>query len=174
MALSKIAKINEGFKHQLNKLLAKKCRIYIAMGEFDETDIPTDKAELATLYSATGSFLPLGDMDNSGSNISWTEKTYKTDFSTVGMGYDVNGNFVGVTVTAEMLDFVSDLGHGAYSFLFVPDKTDDIFFALSGVTLTTDGNLAVVEGDTPSKITFKASRGANKITDVVKFKELSN
>ncbi|HPK40009.1 MAG: hypothetical protein WDA18_09305 [Candidatus Ratteibacteria bacterium] len=172
MALKKITNTN-GFQHQVNAILAAKCRIYIAEGEFGDDDIPSDLEALAALYGSSGDFLPFGDMDNTGSNISWTEKTYEIDFSTVGLGYEVQGNFVSVTITDEMLDFCGDLGRKVYSFLFVPDQAKDIFFALSGVVVTSEGSLSVVEGDTPSKITFRATRKCNKITDAVKYKKLS-
>ena len=41
------------------------------------------------------------------------------------------------------------------------------------MTVTTEGNLGVVE-DGLSKITFKISRKANKITDVIKFAKVSS
>ena len=59
-----------------------------------------------------------------------------------------------------------------FSFLFIPEGTDDVLFAVSGVTVTTEGNLGVVE-DGLSKITFKVSRKVNKITDVIKFARLT-
>jgi hypothetical protein len=158
-----------GFKHRINSVLQGKCYIYIARGEFLGSDIPTTKVALANLVSGTDSpSLPIGDNDATGSNITWSEKTIETDFSTIGAGYDITGNIVSITVNKIMFQFISALGFTRYSFLFVPEGTDDVFFAISGVTVTTDGNLGVVE-DGLSKITFKLSRKANKITDVIKF-----
>jgi hypothetical protein len=162
-----------GFKHKINDVLRGKCNIFIAKGEFNTVDIPTSKSQLASLINDTDSpFLPIGDMDATGSNITWSEKTIETDFSTLGAGYEVNGVFVSITINKNMFQFVSELGFSRYSFLFIPEGTDDIFFAVSGVTVTTEGNLGVVE-DGLSKITFKVSRKANKITDVIKFATLT-
>ena len=161
-----------GFKHRVNSVLQGKCNVFIARGEFLPSDIPATKQALANLINGTDSpFLPVGDMDATGSNITWTEKTIDVDFSTLGAGFDINGTFVSITVNRNMFQFISELGHNRYSFLFVPEGTDDIFFAVSGVTITTEGNLGVVE-DGLSKITFKVSRKANKITDVIKFAKL--
>jgi hypothetical protein len=163
-----------GFKHRINDVLQGKCHIFIARGEFLNSDVPSTKTALAGLINGSSSpFLPLGDMDATGSNIAWTEKTIDVDFSTLGAGYDITGTFVSITVNKNMFQFVTDLGHSRYSFLFVPEGTDDVLFAVSGVTITTEGNLGVVE-DGLSKITFKVSRKANKITDVIKFARYSN
>jgi hypothetical protein len=146
-----------------------KCFIYIAKGEFKPADIPHSQTALETLISGTNCpFLPLGDMDATGSNIAWSEKTIDTDFSTLGAGYDITGTFVSITINRTMFGFITGLGHSRYSFLFVPEGVNDVFFAVSGVTITTEGSLGVVE-DGLSKITFKVSRKANKITDVIKF-----
>jgi hypothetical protein len=63
------------------------------------------------------------------------------------------------------------LGAKTYSLLFVPEGVNNIFFALNGVTITTEGNLPIVDGDALAKITFKTFRHANLIEDVVKFEE---
>ena len=163
----------EGFKNKLNDILQGKCYIYIAKGEFLNSDIPSSANALNNLISGTNSpFLPLGDMDATGSNITWTPKTIDTDFSTLVVGYDVNGTFVSITINKNMFKFVTELGYNRYSFLFIPEGVEDIFFAVSGVTVVTEGNLGVVE-DGLSKITFKVSRKANKITDVIKFTKFS-
>ena len=163
-----------GFKHRLNDVMQGKCNIFIAKGEFNSSDIPATQFQLQSLMSGSGSpFLPLGDMDATGSNIAWTEKTIETDFSTLGTGYEITGTFVSITVNKNMFQFLTELGYSRYSFLFIPEGVDDIFFAVSGVTVTTEGNLGVVE-DGLSKITFKVSRKANKITDVIKFAKFSN
>jgi len=162
-----------GFRHSVNDVLQGKCHTFIARGEFLPSDIPSSKIALANLISGNNSpFLPLGDMDATGSNITWSEKTIDTDFNVIGAGYDITGTFVSITVNRNMLQFVTELGHRRYSFLFVPEGTDDVLFAVSGVTVTTEGNLGVVE-DGLSKITFKVSRKANKITDVIKFARFS-
>jgi len=163
-----------GFLHLINDILKGKCFIYIAKGEFQTSDVPTNKNGLTNLISgSTSPFLPLGDMDATGSNVSWSEKTIETDFSTLGAGYEVTGTFVSITVSKKMLNFIDGLGNARYSFLFVPEGTDDVFFALSGMTVTTEGNLGVVE-DGLSKITFKVSRKANKLTDVIKLAKLTS
>ena len=162
-----------GFKHRVNDVLQGKCNIFIARGEFLASEVPSTKAALlALIIGANAPFFPLGDMDATGSNITWNEKTIETDFSTLGAGYEVNGTFVSITVNKNMIQFTDELGHGRYSFLFIPEGTDDVLFAVSGVTVTTEGNLGVVE-DGLSKITFKVSRKANKITDVIKFARLT-
>ena len=172
--LSKITNPATGFTHNLNKILKEKCRIYIAKGSFAAADIPATIAALAALYSgANAKFIPLGDMDSTGSNITWTQKTAEIDFSTVGLGYEIIGTFVGVTVSKDMIDFVSNMGNDQYSFLFIPDGTNNVFYALNGVTVTTEGNLVVVENDALSKITFKASRKANEVNDAILYKELT-
>jgi len=163
-----------GFKHKINDVLQGKCYIFIAKGEFLNSDIPATKTALNTLINGSSSpFLPLGDMDATGSNITWSEKTIDTDFSVIGAGYDITGTFVSITVNRRMFQFITELGYDRYSFLFLPEGTDDVFFAVSGVTVTTEGNLGVVE-DGLSKITFKVSRKANKITDVIKFRKFSD
>jgi hypothetical protein len=163
-----------GFKNKINDVLQGKCYIYIARGEFWNNDIPSSKNQLGNLISATNCpFLPLGDMDAGGSNITWTEKTIDTDFSVLGAGYEVSGTFVSITVNKRMFQFISELGYSKYSFLFMPEGINNIFFAISGVNVTTEGNLGVVE-DGLSKITFKVSRKANKITDVIKFAVFSS
>jgi hypothetical protein len=162
-----------GFQHKLNKILNEKCRAHIAEGSFTDADIPTMKKDLHDLYNGVSApFNPFGDLDGTGSKISWTEKTYELDFTTVGLNVEVTGSLVSVTITSDSLKFASNLGQKEYSLLIVPDGTDNIFFALSGVTLTTEGDLGIVENDHVSKITYKIFRKANKIEDVVKFKEL--
>jgi len=168
MSLTKITNPSGGFPHRVNEVLMGKCQIYIAKGEID-TD-PETPQELQTLI--TTSFVPLGDMDATGSNVTWSEKTVETDFSTLGVGFEVTGTFISVTVNEKMLSFASNLGHSGYSFLFMPEGATDTYFALSGVTVTTEGNLGVVE-DGLSKITFKVNRKVNKLTDCVKFARLN-
>ena len=174
MAVTKIANIGNGFPHRSKKVLARKCRLYIAKGNIDNVVPPATIAALTALFTGTTAvYVPLGDMDNAGSNISWVERTYDIDFETIGLGYDITGTFVGVTVTEAMLDFCTNLGGDQYTILCVPDGVNNIFFAMSGVSLTTEGSLNVVENDGVSKITFKASRKADNLTDVVKYRELT-
>ena len=162
-----------GFKHSVYEIFKKKSHIYIARGEFLADDIPDDIDALMALISGTNSpMLPLGDMDTGGSNITWTEQTVDTDFSTLGSGYEINGTFVGITINQTMFRFINELGDHRYSFLFVPEGVDNVFFAISGVNVTTEGNLGIVE-DGLAKITFKIKRKANKLTDVIKFAKLS-
>jgi len=161
-----------GFKHRLNDVLQQKCNVFIAKGEFNQTEIPSSPAELLALITEpSNQFLPLGDMDATGSNITWSEKTIEVDFSTLGAGYEITGTLVSITVNAQMLQFITELGYSRYSFLFIPEGVEDLFFAVSGVTVTSEGNLGVVE-DGLSKITLKIARKANKITDVIKFEKL--
>jgi len=163
-----------GFRHRINDVLQGKCHVFIARGEFMNSDVPTSIPALSSLYSGTNCpFLPLGDMDATGSNITWSEKTIDTDFSTIGAGYEITGTFVSITINRNMFQFITDLGHHRYSFLFVPEGTNDVLFAVSGVTITTEGNMGVVE-DGLSKITFKVGRKANKVTDVIKFRKFAS
>ena len=77
----------------------------MAKGDFSNSDIPENIAALSSLYSGlTAKFMPIGDMDGSGSNITWTQRTYELDFSDVGLGVDVTGTFVAVTVTEDMIE----------------------------------------------------------------------
>jgi hypothetical protein len=173
MTISKISNISNGFAHRANRLLTASHRVFIARGNFDNIALPSTIAAIKALYEgSSATFLPLGDMDGGGSVLNWVQRQYETDFSTVGLGVDVTATLVGITVMESMLDFASDLGNGEYTLLFVPDNINNVFFALSGVTLTTEGNLNIVEKDSVSKITFKASRKANKLTDVIKYKEI--
>lgn len=175
MGLTKISTPANGFLHQANKILGKKCRVFIAKGKFDTADIPDTKAELAALYSgATAKFIPLGDNDESGSKIGWKQKTKKIDFSTIPLGYEITGVLVNVTITSEMLTFADTLGTEEYSLLFVPDSDDSTFFALSGITINTEGELPVMDGDNIGKVTFNLSKDADKIATVVKYAVLAS
>ena len=174
MGIQKIQNIGAGFPHQANKVLAGKCRLYICKGSLDGVKLPENKAALKALYTgATAVFLPMGDMDNAGSHITWEQQTYDVDFSTLGLGYTVTGTFMGITVTTESLEFMDNLGFDEYTILCVPDGRDDVFFALSGVTITTAGNLDVVENESISKVTYTATRRVNNLTDAIKYKELA-
>jgi len=171
--LKKITNPATGFEHRAYKVLSKKCNVFIAEGEFATTDIPSSTTQLTALYSgANAKFVPLGDMDASGSNITWSARTQKVDFAELQIGVDVVGTLVGITLTKGMLGFVSNLGMKQYSLLFVPDGLTNIFYALSGVFLSTEGNLPIVE-ESVSKITFKATKSANKVEDVVKYDEFT-
>jgi hypothetical protein len=173
MAVKKMTNFGNGFIHQLNKVFKRRCRLYIAEGNLDDVADPTNIAALTALYrGASAVYLPFGDMDHTGSHITWTQDSYKIDHSELGLTYNVEGTFVGVTITKESLDFCGNLGFGQYSILIVPDGANDIYFAMSGVTLRTEGDLGVVN-EGISKITYKASRSADSLTTVIKFKELA-
>jgi len=174
MALMSIASPVGGFPHNLLKLLKGKCRIYIAKGTFDSASVPDTISELLALYQGSNApFKPLGEMDSGGSNITWTQQMTETAFHKVGLGYEVTGTFVSVTVSNEMFSFLKSVGTDLYSFLFVPDGDTQTFFALNGVTVTTDGNLVVSEKDSLSKITFKASRTVDDLSDVIMYEVLA-
>ena len=173
--LDKITNIGTGFTHKPEKIFKAKSRAYVAKGFMRSSEIPDNITALLALYEgANAKFLPFGTLDNSGSNITWTQKTAKTDFYTIGLGYEVVATIIGLTLSPEMLDFVTNIGDDEYTFLFIPDGTEDIFMILNGVTVTTEGNIGILDGDNFSKITFKMTKEANKLTDVVKFVELEN
>ena len=111
-------------------------------------------------------------MDGSGSSVSLEAVTTEIDFGPVTLYYKVSGVLVSVSVESRMLDFVNSIGYEQYSLLFVPDETDDLFYAVSGVSISTKGAFGVVEGDTPSKITFEFARNVNEIKDALYFVDL--
>lgn len=169
MAIEKISNPSGGFPFDVNKVMGKKCRIYIAKGTFDTADIPDTVSELSALYGgATPKFIPFGNTEGNGSNVTWNQKTKKLAFSTVGLGFTITGKMVNVTVCKEMFAFIDDLTTGMYSLLFVPDGDDSTFFALSGVSITHEGDLPLDKEDDIAKITFTLSRDADKLTDVIK------
>lgn len=174
MGLIKITTPADGFPFEANQVLAKKCNIYIAKGTFDTEDIPDSASELTALYSGTGAkFVPFGDSEGGSSNLTWTQKTKKLAFSTVGLGYSIAGKIVNVTVCKDMFAFIGDLTTGMYSLLFVPDGDTKTFFALNGVSITTEGDIPLDKDDDVAKITFTLSRDVDKLADVVKYDVLS-
>lgn len=170
MSLTKITTPANGFPFEANNVMGDKCKIYIAKGKFDTEDFPVTKSELSALYSgATPKFIPFGDSEGGSSNVSWTQKTKKLAFSTVGLGFTITGKLVNVTVCKEMFSFIAELTTEMYSLLFVPDGKDSIFFALNGVSITHEGDLPLDKEDDVAKITFTLSRDADKLTDVIKY-----
>ena len=171
MSLIRIQTPTTIFGEGIKKVLRKKCRIYIAKGDFSQSDIPNDPDELKNLYSGVNpKFVYLGVMDKGGSNIAWTQSGIDIDFGKIGVEYDVNGTFVRITIDNNTIGFISEMGDDDYSFLFVPDGDTTTFFALNKTTVTTDGNLTVVEDGGISKVTFKANRRAERLDDVILYK----
>ena len=173
MPLSPITSMNQGFPQKPTDLFKQKCHAYLAKGDFSTTDIPENIADLTDLYTGINpKFKPIGVLDNAGSNVTWSQKTAKTDFHTIGMGTELTATLVLLTISEDTIDFTADIGDDEYSILFIPQGTNNIFYALSGVTLTTEGNIGIVDGDNFAKITLKAFREANKLTDILIFKTL--
>ena len=171
MALIRISTATTALSETTRKVLRKKCRIYIAKGDFSPTDYPNDPDELRELYTGVNpKFIFLGIMDKGGSEISWTQSGIDIDFGKIGVEYDVNGTFVRVAVDNDTLRFVSDLGDDDYSFLFVPDGDNKTFYALNKTTVTTDGKLTVVDEGGISKVTFKANRKTERLDEVILYK----
>lgn len=156
-----------GLPHDVNDILAKKCRVFIGKGIF-ETDIPDTKAELKALWSGAGAvFIPLGDLDEEGSYIEPKQKTIKLGLGTVAKGWEITGQIKGVTINKDMLNFVKSIDRGLYSLLFVPDGDDATFYALSGIHITTDLKLIVLDGDNVSNVIFYVTRDTDNLTSVV-------
>jgi len=152
----------------LQKLFAKKHEVYIAKGAFDDADLAP--SGLDTLL--TTKFIKFGETDASGSNITSTSKTQKIAFRSVPFGCEVAVNLVLVSVTPEMLEFISDMGADEYSFIFKPKDISDYFFAVSGITISPELNIPIYDGDNIAKITLKGTREADKLTDVVIYFDL--
>ena len=164
-----------GFPQTPTDLFKYKSSAYIARGFFTLADMPETITELIALYSGpSAKFKALGTLDNTGSNITWSQKTAKTDFHTIGMGTEITATLVILSISDDTITFTSDLGDGEYTLLFIPQGIDNIFYAISGVTLTTEGNIGIVDGDNFGKITLKAFREANKVSDILKFKIFEN
>ncbi len=172
MSLQKITVPDGGFVHGANRLLNKKCRVYVAKGTFETADIPATKVALKALYEgASLKFVPLGTMDKTGSEVDFKTTSYECDFYDEKVDNEFVGTLQSMTVNAEMITFCDSLG-GMYSLLFVPDGDDATFFALNGISMLPNGKLPIVN-DKPGIITFNIKRTANLISDVIKIKTVS-
>lgn len=174
MALKKITTPALGFTHKANKILCKKCRVFIAEDDFAVADIPATKAALLALHEgAEAKFVPFGDLDSKGSSIKWKQNSVAIDFSEIPTDTEVTGTLINVTLTKEMIAFVDSMGTNAFSFLFIPDGDTETFFAVSGVSVKHEGSLPVVEENELGKVTFSLNRKANQIADVIKLEKLT-
>lgn len=168
--LSKLTTPVEGFPHLIKDLFAADMKVYVAKGEFTEGDIPVDETELSALYDGeTKKFLPFGMLDGGTSDIKWETNSYKTDFHDVPINYTVTGNLISLTLTGEMLGFIEEAGIDQFSFLFVPVDRSDVFLALSGVSVKSEGSIPVIADNEASKITFTLTRKVNKLRTALKF-----
>ena len=178
MPLRKIIKkgvaMNSGFPHAFTKIFAERCRVLIALGRIGIADIPKNKEELADLINGgvDSPWLPLGRLSASGSKVTGVPKTQEVDFGKFPTGVDVQIELNSIHFDEDMLEFVSELGVDEYSFMMVPDETDNVFYAVSGITLAPELSLPIVDGDSMATISFKGERKANKYTDVIYYKEL--
>lgn len=170
--LSKITSLTYDLLTSVNSVFNKQCRVYVAKGTLDEGDIPASIADLQTLYAgAEAKFVFLGNLSESGSKIGWKQNTVAIDFGTVPSNTDITGSLISLMCDEEMLGFVESQ-IGEHSFLFVPDKGDDtLFCALSGVTMSHEGEIPIVGKSDTAKITLTLSANVNKVTDAVKFKK---
>lgn len=173
MGLTKITGLDYTLLTAVNSVFNKQCRVYIAKGNFDEADIPTDKTELTALYTGeTAKLVFLGNLSESGSKIGWKQNTMAIDFGTIPTNTDITGSLISLMCDEAMLSFV-ETQIGDHSLLFVPDKGDDsLFVALSGITMSHEGEIPIVGKSESAKITLTLTANANKVTDVVKFKKL--
>jgi hypothetical protein len=173
MSLSKINSIQNKFPHFAAKLLSARCNTYIARGSLAANEWPTTKAELLEMIQGSeAKFSAFGVLDGDGSEITWEDETYELDHSTVKTSVKLTGKYANMTVNADMLGFIDEIGSDIYTLLNIPVDSDDLYYALNGVTITTNGSIGIVKNG-PSKIDFTATKKANKLGNVLVFREIS-
>ncbi|MFA7057596.1 MAG: hypothetical protein WC155_08575 [Candidatus Cloacimonadales bacterium] len=171
--LSKITGLTYALATAVNSVFNKQCLVYVAKGSFATADIPATSTELAALYDGTGEFAFLGNLSESGSKIGWKQNSIPIDFGTIPSSTDVTGTLISLMCDEEMLSFIESQ-IGEHSFLFIPKSGDDsLFVALSGVTISHEGEIPIIGKSETSKITLTLTANVNKVTDAVKFKKLT-
>jgi hypothetical protein len=172
--LTKITTLTYDLLTSVNSVFSKQCRVYVAKGSMEEADIPTDRASLQALYTgAEAKFVFLGNLSESGSKIGWKQNSIAIDFGSINTNTDITGTLISLMCDKNMLGFI-ETQVGEHSFLFIPDKGDDtILCALSGVTMSHEGEIPVVGKNETAKITLNLTANVNKVTDAVKFSNLA-
>ena len=172
IGVSRIQNLGNGLLHKVNKIFARRCWLYIAKGKLMQADIPNDLASLKALYTGNNApFIQFGRMDSSGTNVKSTPITQEIDHGDIVKGHNIALTMVSITVSAESLTFADELNNDEYTILCVPDEAENIFLAINGINLLPETEIPIVDGDNTAKINYKGNRKANKITDVILFKE---
>jgi len=173
MALSQIITPPEGFPHEILEIFAKKHYVYIAKGTIDQSDIPATSTALKELFEgALAPFKPMGTMGPNGSRVKSTQNTIPVDFGKVGTGFSIEGSLNGFTFVEDSIRFVDSLGMDKYSLLFIPKGDGKRFCALSGVTITTETDIGIVDDD-PSKIIYHIAGETNTLADMIIYRKFA-
>ena len=171
-----------GFTHgDVSGVFRKKCRIYIAKGDFVTENIPPALGDVLELYQVEDLpdppapvFQPLGTLTENMSKIDWEQEEIKIDFGSIPGNCNLTAEFNSANVTPAMIGFLDTAeAKGPVSFLIVPDgdTTGEYFLALTGVKFRTKGSMP--HDGKMSSITLVIAESTNNISDKLLFKKFA-
>lgn len=156
-----------------NKFLVLQSDVYIASGIVEDAEIPTTIPELEALFNpTTGKATPIGHLAKDAGQIKSKQSIFSEGIrmEVPLPSYTIEGDVEIVTFDENVLAFCeSEQLRQKVTILVKPLSYDNVFLALSGVTVTTE--LAVpFNKDTGAKIKFNFKAMVPKLSNCIKLK----